>query len=413
MSLHDEETPEEKAKIEDDENEYLADPQKGLELISKILPLKKYQFEKMNKVRYVDKLMDKHLVNIIGKIALDDELEYYKQLTLLSDKITSIHKFRLLKEKTVIGVGGRFSAGKSAFINSLLNLDEAILPEAQNPTTSIPTYIVKSEVDEIFAHTFDNQEVEIDLEGMKALTHAFSKQYKLGFSKIITNLAIKSKDMLFENIAFLDTPGYNKADSGTLKENTDDHKAISSLTAIDFLIWLIDSENGGVVQKDIEFMKKINLLNPILIVLNKADKTKPNILDILAKSKTTIKNSGIKCFGITAYSSREGKEYINKPILNNFMKLVVNHENRLEDAEKIFSCLISQINDELEKELKNSEEKINETGNAIFQSKDILNLRALAGIYSLQSNHNNEIIIAKNHLKRKTDQISEILKEIM
>ena len=87
-------------------------------------------------------------------------------------------------------IGGKFSAGKSKFINSILNTEERILPEDQNPTTSIPTYLMYGENEQILAYTSENLNVSLDKEALQALTHKFFEKYKIGFSSFINSLII-------------------------------------------------------------------------------------------------------------------------------------------------------------------------------------------------------------------------------
>ena len=100
------------------ENQYIIDPSSGMNLICEILP--KNMQKKTDKI---DNMLDKQLVRTISYIedANIDLLGLEKRLQKLSDQIVEYKKIKLLTNKTVVGVGGRFSAGKSAFINSLLN----------------------------------------------------------------------------------------------------------------------------------------------------------------------------------------------------------------------------------------------------------------------------------------------------
>lgn len=196
------------------ENQYIIDPSSGLNLICEILP--KNMQKKTDKI---DNMLDKQLVRTISYIedANIDLLGLEKRLQKLSDQIVEYKKIKLLTNKTVVGVGGRFSAGKSAFINSLLNNsgDEIVLPENQNPTTSIPTYILSGEENKIQAYLKDDRILLLKAEASAALTHEFYEKYKIGFSRFIRNLVVYRNDFpenFSEKIVLLDTPGYNKSD---------------------------------------------------------------------------------------------------------------------------------------------------------------------------------------------------------
>lgn len=403
MSIWDPITEQEENELERSKNIYLIDSEKGLELIARLLKKSPPQINR--KAEYLDHLIDNHLINIIGKVGLNNVSEISRELLNISDKITNTNRFNLLYNKTIIGVGGRFSAGKSKFINSIMNTEEPLLPEDQDPLTSIPTYIVYGKEDMIYAHTHMNQEVEIDVEGMKALTHAFFRKYGIGFSKTIKNIAIKSKRMKYIDLAFLDTPGYNKADIGVNSNESDYNKAFTNLRGIDFLIWLIDIESGGVLAEDIEFIKKVNVTNPILIIMNKADK-KTEIKPIISNSIKVLQNAKIKIYGVTAYSSFERKEYAENKIIEQYLKQASNIRNRVEDVKAKLLDIIYGINNNVANKISEYEKQRNIIGDAILKSNDILFLKTLAEIYST-------IIAELNRTKKSYRKFQENVENIM
>ena len=57
------------------------------------------------------------------KSNINNEIEICRELQRFGEEIQEYQKYNLLSNKAVIGIGGQFSAGKSAFINSLLNVN--------------------------------------------------------------------------------------------------------------------------------------------------------------------------------------------------------------------------------------------------------------------------------------------------
>ncbi|OOP92821.1 ATPase, partial [Helicobacter pylori] len=57
----------------------------------------------------------------------------------IKKELQLVASYPSLFQKTIVAVGGGFSAGKSTFLNNLLGL-KLKLPEDMNPTTAIPTY---------------------------------------------------------------------------------------------------------------------------------------------------------------------------------------------------------------------------------------------------------------------------------
>ena len=306
------------------ENIYLANEENALQFISRIIPIK----NKVSRDYYLGNklkgMIEKQFLNVISNIEFPNKASLQQKLEILSDKLVEEKRYSILNNRVVIGLGGKFSSGKSKFINSILHAGEELLPEDQNPTTSIPTYIVQGKVEEINAYTNNGEKVVLDKEALQALTHHFYRKYNIGFSSFIHSLIVTEPDMPYSNIAFLDTPGYNKADNiediKLKKGESDECKAYEQLRKVDFLIWLMDIENGVIQQNDIEFIKSLNLNTPILIVINKIDKkTDADVEKIVSLVKSTVLASGISLYDVAAYSSLDNKEWSNKDCINQFI----------------------------------------------------------------------------------------------
>ncbi len=361
-------------------NIYLNDPAKGLELVAKLLSAEK-DYEKGKQVRELDYLLDYSLLNAVRNLNLSNEVSLSIQLNKISDKIEEYKKIRLLSDKTIIGIGGKFSAGKSKFINALLEND--ILPEDQKPTTSIPTYILNSDRSSMCAFTSNNQEVELDLQAMQALTHEFYDKYKLGFSHFVRNLVIKSEAIVHDRIAILDTPGYSKYDANTKKSVSDEQKAFDQLKSCDFLIWLVDIENGIIQNRDIDFIKSLGIPTPILFVFNKADKKiEADIKKILEESRKVLKKTDLKVYAVTAYSSLWAKEYLGKAYISDFLETASAYSDRKEDIGQQLNNIISSLNTVFDNMNANAINERNFLGNVIFRSEDILSVKSLAELYT-------------------------------
>ena len=297
--------------LPDSQNKYLRNPFYGIEFIANILR------KNSKEITYFEKSFNKFnnllkfdFLYFLNSIALKNSTQLYQQLLDIRDELEEDIKFQELLDKTVIGIGGSFSAGKSSFLNSILETNEDILPVETTPTTSIPTYIVKSSKDGIYTFNKEGEKSKINKDGLLAISHEFKNIYDFGLISILQKIIIDSKKMPYENIAFLDTPGYSKADG---KEQTDREIAKSHLKNLNALIWLIDIDNGTIKNSDIEFIKslKLNQDIEILFIFNKADK-KPqkDIQNILQLSKETLQKEIKNSFEVTAYSSHNKEEFV-------------------------------------------------------------------------------------------------------
>lgn len=397
------------------ENQYIIDPSSGLNLICEILP--KNMQKKTDKI---DNMLDKQLVRTISYIedANIDLLGLEKRLQKLSDQIVEYKKIKLLTNKTVVGVGGRFSAGKSAFINSLLNNsgDEIVLPENQNPTTSIPTYILSGEENKIQAYLKDDRILLLKAEASAALTHEFYEKYKIGFSRFIRNLVVYRNDFpenFSEKIVLLDTPGYNKSDIDATDALSDEYLSSKQLKAIDRLIWLVDIDNGTIQDKDLQFINKLVTDKPILFIFNKADlKTDEEIKKVLSTSKRIIADNHINAFGITAYSSRDKKEYFKKDIISCFFDQAVGDAGRKkgvqEELEEIKKIIEKMLIDKYEKMIIER----NKLGSLILHTNDINEIGTIVQLQAEKIRKINQIGAINIQYKKIIEKIEGEIKRL-
>ena len=397
------------------ENQYIIDPSSGLNLICEILP--KNMQKKTGKI---DNMLDKQLVRTISYIedANIDLLGLEKRLQKLSDQIVEYKKIKLLTNKTVVGVGGRFSAGKSAFINSLLNNsgDEIVLPENQNPTTSIPTYILSGEENKIQAYLKDDRILLLKAEASAALTHEFYEKYKIGFSRFIRNLVVYRNDFpenFSEKIVLLDTPGYNKSDIDATDALSDEYLSSKQLKAIDRLIWLVDIDNGTIQDKDLQFINKLVTDKPILFIFNKADlKTDEEIKKVLSTSKKIIADNHINAFGITAYSSRDKKEYFKKDIISCFFDQAVGDAGRKkgvqEELEEIKKIIEKMLIDKYEKMIIER----NKLGSLILHTNDINEIGTIVQLQAEKIRKINQIGAINIQYKKIIEKIEGEIKRL-
>ena len=397
------------------ENQYIIDPSSGLNLICEILP--KNMQKKTDKI---DNMLDKQLVRTISYIedANIDLLGLEKRLQKLSDQIVEYKKIKLLTNKTVVGVGGRFSAGKSAFINSLLNNsgDEIVLPENQNPTTSIPTYKLSGEENKIQAYLKDDRILLLKAEASAALTHEFYEKYKIGFSRFIRNLVVYRNDFpenFSEKIVLLDTPGYNKSDIDATDALSDEYLSSKQLKAIDRLIWLVDIDNGTIQDKDLQFINKLVTDKPILFIFNKADlKTDEEIKKVLSTSKKIIADNHINAFGITAYSSRDKKEYFKKDIISCFFDQAVGDAGRKkgvqEELEEIKKIIEKMLIDKYEKMIIER----NKLGSLILHTNDINEIGTIVQLQAEKIRKINQIGAINIQYKKIIEKIEGEIKRL-
>ncbi|HPM01280.1 MAG TPA: dynamin family protein [Candidatus Cloacimonadota bacterium] len=261
------------------------------------------------------KIILNDFLNFTRKDSYKKNTENFKELQKVIQEIEELINLKFIANKTVIGVGGGFSAGKSSFINSILNFD--ILPRNVTPTTAIPTYLINSDSNSIEIKTATNNLIEITEEEFKSITH--NQSISLNTVSLIDFAVVRTKNINHENIVILDTPGYSKPDLDMPEENTDYYKAKKQLENTDALFWLIDIESGTLPNSDISFIKSMNYKNPIVFIVNKADKKNDSDINMIVKQvEQTIIQQNLPFYGVVAYSSANHKEY-NSELIKSYL----------------------------------------------------------------------------------------------
>ena len=274
----------------------------------------------------------------------------YTQLVALKEDMISILNFPKLENHYTVAVGGGFSSGKSTFFNQILGLKD-VLPTDTNPSTSISSYIVKGDEDNFSALNNFNNIISLDKEAIHAISHAFKKQYDVSFSHILKLISIEQKELKYENLVFLDTPGYSKSDSADKENNTDENIARDHLRTTDFLIWLVDCQTP-ISDTDMKFIKTLELSHPILVVLNKADKKLPKDVEALVlKTKENLISQDIPFFDVVGYSSSKDIEYSpSQNVINTYLNTIASKSigtKILKRATDIFKTYIDYYDSQL------------------------------------------------------------------
>ena len=289
-------------------NPYLSDAAKGMQLIASLVAQARPSREQGQTTlpAVLHRLIHERFIELAAKGSYPGEAMALRELQALEASLQDLCLFPDLANKTVIGVGGSFSAGKSRLLNTLLGID--LLPEALEPTTAIPSFISHGEDGIIALNTF-NQQIRLDHEGLQAISHAFSNHYResldeaFGFAHVLKLLMLHCSRFPWNNLAFLDTPGYSKADAHG-NAQTDESIALKQLSEADHVLWLLTAKNGSIRQDDLAFLRSLDHAKPIFFVITQADLVSSSSIDtILHSTAQAIEASGIACAGLMAWAA--------------------------------------------------------------------------------------------------------------
>ncbi|MCQ2745489.1 dynamin-like GTPase family protein [Helicobacter pylori] len=244
-----------------------------------------------------------------------------------------------LFQKTIVAVGGGFSAGKSTFLNNLLGL-KLKLPEGMNPTTAIPTYCLKGQREVLMGFSQNGGMVELP---HLAFDHQFLESLGFNLKEIMPFMLLSAPSVPFEFLCFIDTPGYNPGNQGYT--GGDEQASKESLKHAKHILWLISCERGGIESDDLDYLKDLyDEGKQVLIVLSRADRrTKSQLEEVAIKIRGTLKDHGIEFLGICAYSAtryQEYKEFSEKSkVFNSLEKFLMKLNQRSEKQNEILGYL--------------------------------------------------------------------------
>lgn len=402
-------------------NLYLEDEKKSLELLALILPKKK-KWNKNKRINYeLDEILNKKLPRVLDEAQIDNSWQIRKKLLKLSDALVEYKKLRLLKGKSIVGVGGQFSAGKSCFINSRMESDAEsdviYLPENQIPTTSVPTYIMAGEKNIVRVFS-DGEEIELDNNALDAFTHEFYDKYRIGLGRFVQCLAISVKSFpenLADRIVFLDTPGYSKADKETRRNNVTDRKiAEQQLRSVDFLIWLINITGGTINSYDIDFLKKFNDNTPFLVVFTHADSYPDStIKEVIAGAEKILEREGLQSYGVTAYSSSQGVEYLGKNLIDDFLKMAMGGAEKKINIKDEILMLLKQLEELFEKRKRKLGTDLEELERCLKESEDIFSIKTLVQLYEDNVILENRLQVARKRYMLLANKIRRSIEYLM
>ncbi|GAA8928064.1 hypothetical protein BTM233_11290 [Helicobacter pylori] len=246
----------------------------------------------------VDSLKEKE----IALLALQ---EIKKELQLVAS-------YPSLFQKTMVAVGGGFSAGKSTFLNNLLGL-KLKLPEDTLPTTAIPTYCFKGKKEVLMGFSQNAGMVELP---HLTFDHNFLNSLGFDLKEIMPLMLLSTPSVPFEHLCFIDTPGYNPSNQGYT--GGDERASKEYLKRTEHILWLISCERGGIEGDDLEYLQELyeEYGKQVFIVVSMADmRTKKQLEEVAIKIKETLEYRGIEFLGIGAYSAtryQEIKEFSEK-----------------------------------------------------------------------------------------------------
>ncbi len=296
-----------------------------------------------------------------------------KEIALLTlqeiqKELQFVASYPSLFQKTIVAVGGGFSAGKSTFLNNLLGL-KLKLPEDMNPTTAIPTYCLKGKKEVLMGFSQNGGMVELP---NLAFDHQFLESLGFNLKEIMPFMLLSAPSVPFEFLCFIDTPGYNPGNQGYT--DGDEQASKESLKHAKHILWLISCERGEIHEDDLKYLQDLyEESKQVFIVLSRADmRTKSQLEEVAIKIRETLKDNGIEFLGICAYSATrysEIKEFSEKSkVFNSLEEFLMKLNQRSEKQNEILESLY-EVHSMYEKAIKQDASKFKRYQKALHSVK--------------------------------------------
>lgn len=260
----------------------------------------------------IEEIINKKIPDTLKKNAPEDFYELYTDFKSEYEKFRDFILYDKLIGKNIIALGGGFSSGKSSFLNALMG--KQILPADIDPSTSVPTYIVRGEKHEVLGINVFDIKVQMQPRDIRKIAHGFGELEDdedekvtdaVTLGHVLENIFFSTQLHKYENIAFLDTPGYSKPDSEKYSAKTDEQIARGQLNSSNYILWFVQADAGTITEEDIKFIKTLREDIPKLIIVNKADKKNvADLKDIIAKIRSTLDLKGIRYLDVFAFTSK-------------------------------------------------------------------------------------------------------------
>ncbi|GAA7709639.1 acyl carrier protein [Helicobacter pylori] len=284
------------------------------------------------------RILDNEFLAFSNEVESKEQAVALRALQELGNELQLVASYPSLFQKSMVAVGGGFSAGKSSFLNNVLGLK---LPIGLDKTTAIPTYCLKGEREVLMGCSQNGGMVELPY---LTFDHKFLNSFGFDLKEIMPFMLLSAPSVPFEFLCFIDTPGYNPSNQGYT--GGDRQASEEYLANTKYILWVIDCQHGTIQSDDLNYLQELYEEHgkQVFIVLNKADrKTKNDLEKIATNIREILEDKGVEICGIGAYSSeryQEIKEFSEKnPVFDSLEKFLTELNKKGEKQNEILSVL--------------------------------------------------------------------------
>ncbi len=250
------------------------------------------------------------------------------------DELSALKEFEKNAQNVDVVILGRFKAGKSSFLNALLNKN--ILPAGVLPVTAIITGISFAEKENVVVTHLDGKKVEIPFEHLPL--YVTEKNNPENEKKVFTVDIFTGAMKKFKNIRFIDTPGLGSAFKHNSKVTEKWYNKIGAALVVINSTQACSESDADLLNAAMEHSPVVNIVLSKADLLSDADNTE--VLNFV-KSRVAEKfNKEIKIFPFSIINNTA--DYSNKIINEVLLPL---NENFSSVRQSIYMHKLGHIKD--------------------------------------------------------------------
>ncbi len=260
------------------------DPQPALEMVGRL-----------------DSLIHQELLELARLGSPDDFADIYLGFARELTRFREFCADPRLASRSIIAFGGPFSAGKSSLINALIGA--RLMVVEVDPTTALPAYVLAGPEDAIHALNTHRLRVPLSDEEFASLTHDEASRYGSEVSRALSAAFLTRRDFPWNNLAFIDTPGYTgRAVAG---DRTDSDLAAAQLAGAHAIVWVVSIKQGNLTEEDLNFLARLDTGIPRIVVASHADQVdEDDRARIIERMRETLLARNLPVLGVYPVSAR-------------------------------------------------------------------------------------------------------------
>ena len=239
------------------------------------------------------------------KLLNDDKyLEHFEVPRNIPEDVKKLYPYaKFCGKNPYISIMGSYSVGKSSFINTLSGKE--VIPYNISNTISVPILISKDD-DGIIISTLFSQIINLNIDYLDNIIDQI-RHNPDNYRRSIEFIVLNYKEFPYENITFVDTPGYSGVDANYAISK-------SMIDVSDAVIFLFDASKGSLTDEDLDILEYAKGQKAdIFVIANKIDKVWENRQEILNLAIKSLEDRNIDIVRNICYFSNdsEGKKKID------------------------------------------------------------------------------------------------------